>query len=196
MKIEKLNENKIRITLNIEDLKQKDINFQEFMSNSIDSQEAFFDMLDQAEKEVGFSTENCKIHLEAIATPNNTFILTVTKENYKQKKSKNKSTYKNTHKHDCAIFIFKNINDFFDYKNSISKNLLLQINENIKNTSLYLLNDNFYLIADKIKNNNDFINTFCPKTLEFAEFVSDSKIYKNSIIEHGKILIKNKALLK
>ena len=37
MKFEKLNENKIRITLSIRDLEEKDIDFHDFMSNSLES---------------------------------------------------------------------------------------------------------------------------------------------------------------
>lgn len=67
MKIEKLNENKIRITLNMEDLNERDIDYHSFMSNSIESQEIFFDMLNTAEKEVGFRTDDCRIMIEALA---------------------------------------------------------------------------------------------------------------------------------
>ena len=56
MKIEKLTENKIRIILNLEDLKENNIDVQSFMSNSIESQNLFINILDKAEHEVGFST--------------------------------------------------------------------------------------------------------------------------------------------
>jgi len=67
MKIEKLNENKIRITLNMEDLRERDIDFHSFMSNSIESQSIFLDMLDKADREVGFNTDDCRIMIEALA---------------------------------------------------------------------------------------------------------------------------------
>jgi len=67
MKIEKLNENKIRVTLNIDDLAERDIDYHSFMSNSIESQSIFIDMLNKAEKEVGFNTEDCRIMIEALA---------------------------------------------------------------------------------------------------------------------------------
>lgn len=37
------------------------------MSNSIESQDIFLDMLSKAEKEVGFYTDNCRIMIEALA---------------------------------------------------------------------------------------------------------------------------------
>ncbi len=67
MKIEKLNENKIRVTLNIDDLAERDIDYHSFMSNSIESQSIFIDMLNKAEREVGFNTEDCRIMIEALA---------------------------------------------------------------------------------------------------------------------------------
>lgn len=70
MKIEKLNEDKIRITLNMEDLTERNIDYHTFMSNSIESQSIFLDMLNKAEKEVGFYTDDCRIMIEALALKN------------------------------------------------------------------------------------------------------------------------------
>ena len=79
MKFEKLNENKIRITLNNQDLAEKHIDFQSFMSNSQESQNLFLDMLDEAEKKVGFITKDYKIRIEALAMSDGNFILTITR---------------------------------------------------------------------------------------------------------------------
>ena len=67
MKIEKLDENKIRITLNMDDLNEHDIDYHTFMSNSIETQSIFLDMLNTAEREVGFNTDDCRIMIEAVA---------------------------------------------------------------------------------------------------------------------------------
>ena len=69
MQIEKLTENKIRIILNLEDLKEKNINLHSFMSNSIESQDLFYDVLNKAEEEIGFITKNYKLMIETIAIP-------------------------------------------------------------------------------------------------------------------------------
>ena len=79
MKIEKLSENKIRVTLSHQDLVQKNIDSHSFMANSIDSQDLVFDVLDEAEKEIGFVTKNYQIKIEAIAIAGGDFILTVTR---------------------------------------------------------------------------------------------------------------------
>lgn len=67
MRFEKLNEDKIRVTLSYEDLVEKDIDFHVFMANPIESQDLFFDVLNEAEKKIGFSTKDYLIRIEALA---------------------------------------------------------------------------------------------------------------------------------
>ncbi len=68
LRIEKLDENKIRIFLNLNDLKEKNIDFHYFMANPIETQALFADVLDKAEKELGFVTKNYQLSIDAIAT--------------------------------------------------------------------------------------------------------------------------------
>lgn len=86
MKFEKLNEDKIRITLSSQDLVEKDIDFHSFMSNSIKSQDLFLDILEEAEKKVGFVTKDYKVRIEALAMNDGDFIFTVTRFSRKQRK--------------------------------------------------------------------------------------------------------------
>ena len=67
MKFEKLNENKIRIILSNQDLADKNIDFNSFMSNSAETQTLFLDMLEEAEEKVGFITRDHKIKIEALS---------------------------------------------------------------------------------------------------------------------------------
>ena len=66
MKIEKLNENKIRILLGNSDLIENNLDVHSFMSNSIESQSLFLNMLDKAEREIGVITDNYKLSIEAL----------------------------------------------------------------------------------------------------------------------------------
>lgn len=49
MKIEKIDENKIRATFSMRDLNDKNIDLHSFMSDSSESQKLFLDLLDEAE---------------------------------------------------------------------------------------------------------------------------------------------------
>lgn len=195
-------ENKIRITLDMNDLAEKHIDFHEFMSNPINSQSFFLDVLDQAEKEIGFITKDCQIKLEALATSSGNFVLTVTRilpstntDSSKRKvKVKRKST-SNIKCNNCAIFSFDTFDDFYDYGVSLTSNLSKQIKDLIGNTKLYLYNNTYYLIIDKLPDNLEFVKLFSSSLLEFGKFVSDSNTYKNKIIECGEIIIKKNAIL-
>ena len=61
MKIEKINENKIRITFNHSYLQENNVDIHSFMSNSLESQSLFLNLLDEAEREIGFITDNYKL---------------------------------------------------------------------------------------------------------------------------------------
>ena len=79
MKIEKLTENKIRVIINDEDLKQNHTDLHTIMTKSLENQGLFLNILSKAEKEVGFYTENCKLLIEAFSTPDDLFVFTITK---------------------------------------------------------------------------------------------------------------------
>ena len=79
MKFEKLSENKIRITLTVNDLKEKDINFHDFMSNPLESQDIFLDILKEAKEKIGFNTTDYKVKIEALAMIDGDFIVNITR---------------------------------------------------------------------------------------------------------------------
>ena len=202
MKIEKLNENKIRITFNIQDLEEKNVDFHSFMSNPIESQNLFLSMLDQAEKEVGFETKDYKILIEAIATSNGNFVVTVTRvlpeiENLSilpRKKIRIKRKTNNINYTNSNIFEFASFDDFYDYCTSLSLNAITEINKQIGSSKLYYYNSKYYLLVDKLSNNSDFIKSFYSSILEFAKLVINSSTYKNKISEYGKLIIKKNAI--
>lgn len=192
MKIEKLDENKIRITLDIKDLAEKDIDLHTFMSNPLESQHLFLDVLAQAEKEIGFETKDCKIMLEALATTDGMFVLTVTRvqpehskeESTIKKKVKIRRKLKNIDFNKCAIFEFMSFDDFYDFGTSLSTESMQTINSNIKSCKLYSYNSKYYLVIDKIANDQNLIKHFCSSILEFGKLVSNSNTYLSSIVEH------------
>ena len=79
MKIEKITENKLRIVLNIEDLETNNIDFESVVNNTPETQTLILSILNQAEKEVGFYTQDCKILIEALASFDGNFVFMITK---------------------------------------------------------------------------------------------------------------------
>lgn len=200
MKIEKLNDDKIRITLNLEDLKAKDIDFHTFMSNSIESQELFLDMLDQAEKEVGFVTDNYRVMIEALAMSNGNFVLTVTRLNpekdngtYKKKRInvKRKANSLDTKK---AIYLFNSFDEFCSFCDYLKNNVFKYLNDFSDSVSLYEYNEKFYLVFTDIKMNSNLLKAFCAAISEFACFVNSSELFESKLLEYGRLIMKDSAI--
>ena len=196
MKIEKLSENKIRITLNLEDLKEKDIDFHSFMSNSLESQELFLDMLEEAEKEVGFSTKDYRIVLEALATSEGDFIITVTRILEEKDKTMSKNNKRINVKRKVAItsfqksiFCFNNFDDYCSFCEGINTKLQ---NNLAKKISLYIYNSRYYLVLNKI--NVNIQKSLYSYISEFAHFVNNPDLFERKLIEYGKLIMKHNAI--
>ena len=200
MKIEKLNENKIRIFLNSDDLKEKDIDIHTFMSNSIETQKIFLDMLEEAEKTVGFKIDNYKILIEAIALSNGNFVLTVTKSENEKENEKHK--YKNLHikrkttdlKNKDAIYCFSSFEEFCTFCNLFANESVVNRKTFCKKCSLYLYNENYYLMLNDFNFSMDFTKIFFNTIIEYASLVHNTNLFKGKIQEYGKSIIKNNAL--
>ena len=197
MKIEKLNEDKIRITLNLEDLKEKDIDFHSFMSNSIESQELFLDMLDKAEEEVGFVTDDYKIMIEAIALSNGSFVLTVTRIIPDKEKEAKKRGSKVHIKRKCptldkqkAIYSFSSFDDFCEFCHTLNKDIIDNIPSFISTSILYFYNDKYYLVLQKVSMDFNYLKSFASSISEFGHFVNSSELFERKLQEYGKIIMK------
>ncbi len=207
MKIEKLTENKIRIILNTDDLLEKKIDLHTFLSNSIESQEIFLDMLEEAEKELGFTTDNYKIMIEALAISEGGFILTITRivpdsEKIKLPSHKKKLRIKRktpSLNFSNSIYAFNSFDIFCDFCKSIAKqnpNLILYIESFSEKISLYLYNNKYYLILSNVKiiPEIELSKKFCSSIVEFATFISDSNVFEMKLKEYGNKIIDNNSI--
>lgn len=208
MKIEKLNENKIRVTLNLDDLIERNIDYHAFMSNSIESQSIFLDMLNRAEKEVGFNTDDCRIMIEAIALKDGRFIFTITKYareeindslpkfNPSKKMSLHIKRKNNTPENSKAIYCFETFEAFCDFckfiKNSTYKDIILDVS---RNSSLYEYNSNYYLILSNIDLNLKASLFVFNAITEFSHFISNPELYERKITEYGKLIMESNAII-
>ena len=80
MRLEKINDNQIRVTLTLEDLSDRKIQLNELAYGSEKARNLFFDMMEQAHMQFGFQSNGAPLMIEAIPTPNS-LILNITKVN-------------------------------------------------------------------------------------------------------------------
>ena len=82
MKIEKVNENQIRCTLTREELADRQIKLSELAYGSEKAKGLFQDMIEQANYEFGFETDDQPLMIEAIPLSGENIILQITKVEY------------------------------------------------------------------------------------------------------------------
>ena len=191
MKIEKLNIDKIRITLNIDDLKNNHIDLHSFMSNSTESQNLFFYILDLAEEQYGFSTDNYKVRVETMYLNNGSFILNITrfKENLNSKPPRVKAFQKNfCFDLNSCFFIFSSINDFLEFY-SILKNIFDPAILQDCKYSLYSFKDSFFMSISSCCLNSTYKNTILNLLSEYCiSIISKKNSFTLELKEFGKCL--------
>lgn len=203
MKFEKVNENKIRITFSIRDLEEKDIDFHNFMSNPIETQDLFLLMLQEAEEKVGFKTKNCKVKIEALAMTEDNFVLTITKilpEPYKRYKISSRKPIarrkSNNINYTYLIYRFNSFDDYYNFIEYLYNNNLADSTKIAKNIFVYLYNNYYYLVLNGINSNYAKLTTFFTSIVEFASYVSSPELIVRKLNESGTVVIKNNAIRK
>ena len=201
MRFEKINENKIRITLSHQDLEAKHIDFHSFMSGSLDSQDLFFDMLDEAEKQIGFVTKDYRIRIEALAMSEGDFIVTVTRslpeatEKIPLKKKVKIKRKSPSLDNSLVVYCFYSLDDFFAFMD-YSKKLKLPLASIAKSMMVYEYKNAFYFVLDDIHLENSSLKVFFAAITEFASHVSCSNLFLSKLMECGKVLMKQAGIKK
>lgn len=161
MQIKKINNNKLKVILNSNDLNKKNIDVDSFLSNSIESQDLFFEILDLAEEEFDFNIENNKAIVETISLDNNVFVLTITKL---------KNIFENALEISSKVYCFDNIDNIFNIHSFLDK----------ENTYIYEFANKYYLLVNNINSNLQNI------LLEYSSPLKNSKDLECILVEHGK----------
>ncbi|MEG1363226.1 MAG: adaptor protein MecA, partial [Clostridia bacterium] len=100
MKIEKINENKIKITLTIEELNERKISIEDITDNEDKAKKLFVDLIEESYLDETFVMDHAELFVEATTDNKNFFSVTITKLNEKKDITKFTSPTK---------FIVKNI---------------------------------------------------------------------------------------
>lgn len=201
MRIEKLNENKIRIFLNLEDLKEKDIDLHTFMSNSLESQDLFLDLLSKAEAEVGFKTNNYKLVIEALASSDGNFVFTITRVKPENSIPSKIPTVKPKVKRQSikpnkllSIYLFNSFDEFCDFCNYINTTCLNKYISKLGSSSLVFFNSKYYLILNNLKLSLPELKHFYCTMSEFASRVKNETLLERKLKEYGRIIIPKNAI--
>lgn len=214
MRIERINENKIKVMFDSTELEENNISIHSFLSNSIEAQKLFLAILDIANEEFGFNTSNCKISSETISFSNKHFVIFVTKSQryintypsspYNLLDITNSqciSTDIKTCKHSFRdieyntnelIYKFSDIEDFFSFSN-YCKNTFNNIS--FKN-SLYQFNNDFYIKINLEKFTIISKFNIISMLSEYSSYLPLSPLTVLELEEHSNLIIKDNAIQK
>ena len=201
MKIERFGDDRIRIFVSYDDLEERDIDLDAFAYNSLETQELFWDLMEQAEIELGFEVQESQLCIEAVSDVDQGFVITITrideendfesihkfiKNHYKRKDL----TVKKRTSSICATMLIYAIDSFDD---------LCVLAREIKplfagRSAVHSLDNIYYLVLSSIdgniSNKDKFDNILC----EYADRMSSVEFFEGYLNEYGKLLMENDAL--
>ncbi|MDD4189216.1 MAG: adaptor protein MecA [Eubacteriales bacterium] len=200
MEIEKLSENVIKVTITPSDLEERDIDLDSLTYNSPEAKELFFDMIEQAEMELGFSVSESQVVIEPSTEEYDGFVITITRLDDKsdfdslQKLIKSKSG-KSKSKAALAGKILRA--SLVYYTESFDDMCLLcdKLSAVFKGkSSLYGNNGKYYLVLGKEKFSSVNVVALMGILEEYALKTSSSVFYEGYLNEYGTLIIKDDAI--
>jgi adapter protein MecA 1/2 len=200
MKIEKISENKIKITLASDDLEKWDLKLEDLSYNTPKAQEMFWSVVKNAESETEFFTEDSQLIIEASVNSKEGFVILITKideENalvpLHQKLSThftNSYPYEEDEEYEILPY---NLYEFESLQNVCELSKIIHSNFNGQST-LKKYKNNYYLYVyfdEKNEHEELYIDTIIS---EFGNIIENPLLYDGLISEYGKIILENNAV--
>ena len=201
MKIEKISENIIKITISLNDLEERNIDLNSLNYNSPAAQELFWDMMEQAEIQFGFNISDSQLIIEPMPYDNNGFIITITRLDgdgdfesiHKYIKSRFKKTdvrvKRKTKKILSAIVIYA-INSFEDLCALSGKLQSLYTGE----STLYKCRSTYYLLMTRSSITVTNYKLFENLLNEYGKKVHNTGFYEGYLNEYGEKIVEGNAI--
>ncbi len=207
MKIEKITENKIRIIIKKEDLKDSSIDLHTIMTKAVESQGLFLEILDRAKKECGFETDGHKLLIEAFSSQDESMVFTITKFEIKNDDVPTNSSCSSYPKRlvvrrkvnllpnsDFSIYRFDDFEHFCSFCESLKIHSQFSTRGLVRSSSLYLFKEKFFLVLSGIHLNHKSLSLFNTVLSEFATFCTHSNDFEHRLKEYGKCVMKKNAI--
>ena len=192
MRIEKISENKIRVTISLTDLEERNIDLNALNYNSPAAQELFWDMMEQAEIQFGFNTSDSQLCIEAVPDSDEGFVVTITRldedgdfesiQKYiKNKFRKSELRAKKKNRRVCStimIYCFDNFEDLL----SVTRKLPCMY---AGDSTLYKCKDAYYLLLTRNSFTDSNSKMFETILNEYGRKVSSVGFYEGYLNEYG-----------
>ncbi|KOO44072.1 genetic competence negative regulator [Priestia koreensis] len=190
MRLERLNYDKIKIFLTLDDLLDRGLTKEDLWRNSLKVQQLFRDMIEQASEELDFKpTQFLSVEVFSLQAQGMVVIVTTRDEVYEDDLE---DDYANDYiemqvtldeSHDM-FFEFQTFEDVIQLAKTLSSSLVVE-------STLYSFENRFYILVDHASQEEIDLNDLIAI---FAEFGSPSTTTKYRVHEYGKLLMEHNAL--
>ncbi len=195
MKIEKVNENVLKVVITLSDLEERNIDLSSLNYNSPAAQELFWDMMEKAEEEYGFASNDSQLIFEAMPENEEGFVVTITKieaegefesiQKYIKSKYKNSDLKQKKRKSKiCStlkIYCFNSIDDLCKLSKRIS-------NIYKGESTVYKCKDSYYLLLTGSSSSSQLETVMC----EYSVQIGNVGFFEGYLNEYGeKIILEN-----
>lgn len=213
MKIEKVNENQIRCTLSKKDLADRQIKLSELAYGSEKAKGLFRDMIEQANYEFGFEADDIPLMIEAIPLSGENIILQITKVEYPEeldtrfsKFSEDGESEEVVNSEGSVLPEFQtekadeitNLTKMFEFKSLEQLERLSHVLAGFYEGENDLYKDEtknkLFLLVQKSNHTPEEFNKVCNVISEYAVHRKYTAAKEAFFKEHGKLLVKNRAL--
>ena len=223
MKIEKINDNQVKIMLSRFDLDERNLRIDELAYGSEKAQALFRDIMAEAHVQYGFESENLPLMIEAIPYSRDSITIIVTKvtnppdleERFKYFQNKFQS---DIHHHENIVSHAPNMPsqapkaatpkpkpspvlvfsfDTLDKAALAAVEALKRLPSGLPLTDILFKHDNLYYLYIELPRPNPVLAlTIISAACEFGQRHEISEYSKHYLLEHGTVLIQNEALKK
>ncbi|EMS74170.1 adaptor protein MecA [Ruminiclostridium cellobioparum] len=198
MRIEKINENVLKVTITLNDLEERNIDLGSLNYNSPAAQELFWDMMEKAEEEYGFASGESQLIFEASPENEDGFVVTITKvdadgefesiqkyikskyKNSELKQKKKKSKVCSTLK----IYCFNNLDDVCKLTKRITAVYQGE-------STLFRCRDSYYLLLSGIATGSQSLEIIMS---EYSVLVGNPAFFEGYLNEYGEKIISDNAI--
>lgn len=202
MKIEKISDNIIKVTVSYNDLEDKNIDLDTLNYNTPAAQEFFWDLMEQAEEQLGFSLSDSQLIIEPVPDSDKGFVITITRidedgefesihKYIKSRMKKSDLRVKKKGRKVCSpllIYSFRVLNDVCALAGKL---------EDLYNgdSTLYRQGEVYYLALTR----SGLVHPTGSKLFElvlneYGTKIANANFYEGYLNEHGDKVIENNAL--
>lgn len=197
MKIERISENQLKLTLTKADLAEREIKLEDLITPSEKTQKLFRDIMEQALDEEDFISENTPLMVEAVPSGGDGIMIIVTKVNNKEKKAsedmrrwkkKPLETRTEEKNSDMLIYSFPKLDDVIGVS--------LRLAESFKGESAVYKNEGKYFLVMQGDTYTTEEGTEDAERIlkEYGQKHISTPLAKYYLLEHGETLIAEQAI--